>query len=136
MVLDTSAILSILQSEADADRLIATIETADVLRMSAASVLEASIVLFARYGDFGDRELDLLLHRLRVDVIAVTAEHVELARSGFRRFGKGQHEASLNYGDCFSYALAMSLGEPLLYTGNDFGQTDVTVVLHAPRDDQ
>jgi len=127
MVLDTSAVIAILQSEPDANRLITALENADLLRMSAASVLEASIVLFARYDDFGDRELDLLLHRLRIEVIPVSAEHVEIARSGFRRFGKGWHPASLNFGDCFSYALSISLTEPLLFTGSDFGKTDVMV---------
>lgn len=127
MVLDTSAVIAVLQSESDADRLIATIEGAEELTMSAASVLEASIVLFTRYGDFGDRELDLFLHRLSVRVVSVTPEHLEMARSGLRRFGKGRHAAGLNYGDCFSYALAVSRGEPLLFTGEDFSKTDVLV---------
>jgi ribonuclease VapC len=103
------------------------IERAEVLRISAASVLEASIILFARYGDFGDRELDLFLHRLKVQVVPVTAEHAEMARSGYRRFGKGQHPAGLNFGDCFAYALAISLGEPVLFAGDDFSKTDVLV---------
>jgi ribonuclease VapC len=127
MVLDTSAVIAVLQSEPDTDRLIAAIERAEVLTMSAASVLEASIVLFARYGDFGDRELDLFLHRLQVRVVSVTGEHVEMARSGYRRFGKGRHAAGLNFGDCFAYALAISLGEPLLFTGDEFSKTDVLV---------
>ncbi|HUF09753.1 MAG TPA: type II toxin-antitoxin system VapC family toxin [Rhodothermales bacterium] len=127
MVLDTSAVIAVLQSEPAADRLIAAIEGAQVLTMSAASVLEASIVLFARYGDFGDREFDLFLHRLSVRVVSVTAEHVEMARSGYRRFGKGRHPAGLNFGDCFSYALALSLGEPLLSRGDAFSKTDVLV---------
>lgn len=127
MVLDTSAVIAVLQSERDADRLIAAIEGADVLTMSAASVLEASIVLFARYGDFGDRELDLFLHRLSVRVVPVTAEHLELARSAYRRFGKGRSPAGLNFGDCISYAVATALGEPLLFAGDDFSKTDVQV---------
>ena len=127
MVLDTSAVIAVLQSEPAADRLIAAIEEAEVLTMSAASVLEASIVLFTRYGDFGDRELDLFLHRLKVSVVSVTAEHLEMARSRYRRFGKGRHVAGLDYGDCFSYALAVSLGEPLLFTGDNFSETDVQV---------
>ena len=127
MVLDTSAVIAILQSEPAADKLIAALEEADVLRMSAATVLEASVVLFARYGDSGDRELDLFLYRLGVDIIPVTAEQTDLTRAAYRRFGKGQHAARLNFGDCFSYALAKSLGEPLLFTGDDFSKTDVTV---------
>lgn len=85
------------------------------------------MVMQARYGDAGERELDLLMHRLKVDVVPVTAEHAELARRAFRRFGKGRHPAGLNYGDCFTYALAVALQEPVLFKGNDFSQTDAPV---------
>lgn len=83
----------------------------------------------ARFGDAGERELDVILHRFGVDIIPVTREQAEIARSAFRRFGKGRHPAALNYGDCFAYALAMSLGEPLLFVGADFLQTDVKSAL-------
>lgn len=126
MVIDTSAVIAILRSEAAADRLIAAMEGSGARRMSAASLVEAAIVLQARYGDLGERELDLLVQRARIDVIPLTGDQAEVARSGFRRFGKGRHRAGLNFGDCFSYALAISLGEPLLFVGTDFDQTDVT----------
>ncbi len=124
VVLDTSAVVAILEGEADADRLIAAMEGADVRRISAASLVEAGIVLQARYGDHGERELDLFLQRVEVEVVPVTWEHAELARQAFRRFGKGRHAAALNFGDCFSYALAVALEDPLLFTGDDFSRTD------------
>ncbi len=130
MVIDTSAVIAILEGEAGAERLIAAVESAGARRMSAASLVEAGIVLQARYGDHGERELDLLVQRARIDVIAVTEDHAEVARRGFRRFGKGRHPAALNFGDCFSYALAVALGEPLLFVGTDFGRTDATAVVY------
>jgi ribonuclease VapC len=96
-----------------------------VRHISAASVVQAGIVVYARHGDYGERELDLLLHRLSVEIASVTAEHADLARAAFRQFGKGRHPAGLNYGDCFSYALATLMDEPLLFTGDDFAKTDV-----------
>lgn len=127
MVLDTSAILALLWNEPDAARLVATLEGEPVRRVSAASLVECSIVVYARHGDPGDRELDVLLHRLAVDVVPVTAEQAELARLAFRSYGKGGHPAALNYGDCFSYALAALSGDALLCTGNDFSKTDIRI---------
>lgn len=128
MVLDTSAVLAILLGEPEANRLLAAVDAALFRRLSAASLVEAAIVTQSRLGDPGERELDLLLNRMRVETVAVTAEHATLARSAYRRFGKGRHPAALNYGDCFSYALAVALQEPLLFKGDDFSQTDVTAV--------
>jgi ribonuclease VapC len=130
VVIDTSAVIAILQGEAAAGRLIAAMEGAGARRISAASLVEAGIVLQARYGDHGERELDLLVQRARIDVIPVTDDHAGIARSGFRRFGKGRHPAALNFGDCFSYALAIALGEALLFVGTDFDRTDVTAVVY------
>ena len=127
LVLDTSAIIAILQNEPPAERLIDVLKRTPRRRLSASSLLEASIVMFARFGDAGEREVDLFVYRLDVDVIPVTMEHIDIARSAYRRFGKGQHPACLNFGDCFPYALSVSLGEPLLFTGNDFSQTDVDI---------
>jgi ribonuclease VapC len=73
----------------------------------------------------GGRELDLLLHRARIDVVPFTPEQADLARDAWRRWGKGRHPAGLNFGDCFAYALSRSSGEPLLFKGEDFGKTDV-----------
>ena len=127
MILDASAVLAILQSEEGAPALVAALEAADVRRMSGAGVVEAAIVLHARYGDHGERELDLFLERARVEVVPVTEDQVELARSGYRRFGRGRHPAGLNYGDGSSYALARALDEELLFVGEDFDRTHVRV---------
>jgi ribonuclease VapC len=125
MVVDTSALLAILEGESTAQRLVDALSAADAIRVSAGTALEAGIVVEARRGEAGGRELDLLLHRLRADVVSVTAEHVEIARDAYRRYGKGHHPAALNFGDCFAYALASALGEPLRFVGNDFARTDV-----------
>ena len=129
MVLDTSAVIAVLQNEESAPRFVAALEDAPVKRMSAANLVEAGIILQARYGDHGERELDLFVQRAHVEIIAVTDEHAEYARSAYRRFGKGRHAAGLNFGDCFAYALARALDKPLLFVGDDFGQTDVRVAL-------
>jgi len=129
MVADTSALLAILLNEPESAVFAAAIEAADVRLVSAATVLELSLVLESRFGEAGGRELDLLLHRAEFDVVPVDAEQVELGRGAFRRFGKGRHPAGLNFGDCFSYALAVSLGEPLLFKGEDFRRTDVASAL-------
>jgi ribonuclease VapC len=125
MVVDTSALLAILEGESAAQRLVDALSAADAIRVSAGTAFEAGIVVEARRGEAGGRELDLLLHRLRADVVSVTSEHAEIARDAYRRFGKGRHPAALNFGDCFAYALASALGEPLMFVGNDFSRTDV-----------
>jgi ribonuclease VapC len=93
--------------------------------MSAASVLEAAIVVESELGDTGARELDLLLHKAGITVVPFAPEHLAAARHAFRVFGKGRHAAALNFGDCFTYALSRSTGEPLLFKGEDFSRTDV-----------
>lgn len=130
MVLDTSAVIAILLGEPEADRMVVAIDAARARRLSAASLLEAGIVMQGRFGYAGEQELDLLLNRMSVETIAVTAGHANLARSAYRRFGKGRHPAGLNYGDCFSYALAAALQEPLLFKGNDFGHTDIAIAAY------
>lgn len=127
MVVDTSALIAYLRGESGSDRLEAALLAADSLWLSAASLVEAGIVVEGSRGEDGGRKLDLLLHRLSIQVVPVTADHAEFARSAFRRFGKGRHPAGLNFGDCFSYALARALDEPLLFVGNDFSRTDVAV---------
>ncbi len=122
VVLDTSAVVAVLQDEPEAPRLVAALAADPTRRISAASLVETAIVMHARYGEAGEHEVDVFVQRLRVDVAAVTAEHAELARSAFRRFGKGHHAARLNFGDCFAYALAVALAEPLLFVGNDFSE--------------
>lgn len=127
MILDTSALIAILQNETGSETLIKKLEHAEVIRISSATVVELGIVMQARFGDYGELEADQLLHRLKADVVPVSADHAELARYAYRKYGKGNHSASLNYGDCFSYALAVSMNEPLLFVGEDFSKTDVMI---------
>jgi ribonuclease VapC len=125
MVIDTSALVAILLNEPEAAVFAARIAEASHRLVSAASLLEASIVIETRFGEEGGRDLDLLLHRAGIEISPVTAEQVELARTAWRRFGKGRHRAALNFGDCFVYALAKTSGSPLLYKGDDFAHTDL-----------
>jgi ribonuclease VapC len=125
MVIDTSAIVAIALNEPDASEFEIRIADDPVRLISAAIVLEASIVLESRLGDAGGRELDLWLLKIGAEIVAVDAEQVGTARRAWRRYGKGHHPAALNYGDCFSYALAVTRGEPLLFKGDDFLKTDV-----------
>jgi ribonuclease VapC len=127
MVVDTSALVAVLEDEPEAPRLVAALDAADDIRVSAATVVETGIVIEARRGELGGREFDLLLQRLQADVVSVTADHAALARDAYRRFGKGRHPAGLNFGDCFAYALAAALGEPLLFVGQDFASSDIVV---------
>jgi len=125
MVIDTSVIVAIAFNEPEARSFRERIADDSIRLISAASVLEAALVIETRMGEAGGAELDLWLHKADVEVVAVTAEHADQARRAWRRYGKGRHPASLNFGDCFSYALAALAGEPLLFKGNDFSQTDI-----------
>ena len=125
MVIDTSAIVAIALNEPDAAELEVRIADDPVRLISAATVLEATIVLETRLGDAGGREFDLWLLKIGAEIVPVDAEQADAARRAWRRFGKGRHAAALNYGDCFSYALALTRGEPLLFKGKDFAKTDV-----------
>jgi ribonuclease VapC len=126
MVIDTSALLAILLDEPERRTFNEAIEAAESRRVSAATFVETSMVIESRFGAEGLRDLDQFLERAGVEIAAVDSEQAHVARRAFSRFGKGRHPAGLNYGDCFSYALATVLGEPLLYKGEDFRQTDVT----------
>lgn len=128
MVIDTSALVAILQNEASMHALVAAIETDPVRLMAAPAALEAAIVIESRFDEAGGRELDLLLHKARIELVPFDAAQMEIARAAYRRFGRGRHAAALNYGDTFSYALAQRSGEPLLFVGDDFARTDVTAV--------
>ena len=125
MVIDTSAIVAIARNEPDAAELEVRIADDPVRLISAATVLEATIVLETRLGDAGGREFDLWLLKIGAETVPVDAEQADAARRAWRRFGKGRHAAALNYRDCFSYALALTRGEPLLFKGEDFAKTDV-----------
>ncbi|MGH8603561.1 MAG: type II toxin-antitoxin system VapC family toxin [Gammaproteobacteria bacterium] len=126
MVIDTSALLAILQDEPERRLFNEAIEAAESRVISAASFVETSIVIESRYGAEGQRDLDLFLGRAEIELVAVDSEQAHVARGAFSHFGKESHKAGLDYGDCFSYALAKVRGEPLLYKGDDFSQTDVT----------
>jgi ribonuclease VapC len=125
MVIDTSALVAMLTDEPDAELFEARVADDPVRTMSTASYLETAIVIESRFGESGGRELDLWLHRASVSLVAVDADQAEVARAAYRRYGTGRHRAGLNYGDCFSYALARVSGQPLLFKGDDFGHTDV-----------
>ena len=111
----------------DAGRFARAIAAAETRFMSAANLVEAGIVLQARFGSDAERDLDLLVFRAAVEIMPVTQEQATLARQAYRTFGKGRHAAGLDFGDCFAYALAKATGEPLLFKGDDFSQTDVPV---------
>ena len=125
MVIDTSALVAMLSDEPEAERFEAAVEADSARLMSTASYLETAIVIEARFGEPGGRELDLWLHRAAVNLVAVGADQADIARVAYRTYGKGRHLAGLNFGDCFSYALAKVSGQPLLFKGDDFAQTDI-----------
>jgi ribonuclease VapC len=128
MVIDTSALVAILRNEPERPVFIEAIEATDSRRMSTATFVEISMVIEAKRGAEGLRDLDLFLTTAGIDLVAVDSDQAHAARRAFTRFGKGRHLAGLNYGDCFSYALAIVVGEPLLFKGDDFGHTDVEPV--------
>lgn len=125
MVIDTSAIVAIFFNEPDAVSYRERIADDPIRLISAATLLETALVIEGRFGEAGGAELDLWLHKAAIEVVTVTAEAADQARRAWRRYGKGRHPASLNYGDCFSYALAALSGEPLLFKGDDFAKTDI-----------
>ena len=127
MVLDTSAIVAILLNEPDAASIASAIEAHSPRLLSAASLLEASMVVETRKGEAGGQELDLFVYRASIEIVPVDAEQAEIARIAWRQYGKGRHPAGLNYGDCFVYALAKISDAPLLFKGTDFAQTDIRV---------
>ena len=134
MVIDSSAIIALLLNEANAADIARAIEASSQCLLSAANLPEASIVIESRKGEAGGRELDLLIYRAAIEIVAVDQDQAELARIAWRRFGKGRHPAGLNYGDCFAYALARTRQLPLLFQGDDFPRTDIDAVplLSAP----
>jgi ribonuclease VapC len=125
MVVDSSVLVAIVLGESDAESLLGTLQAADRVHLSAASAIESAIVVEARQGPDAARDLHLLLEGAGIAVHPVDAAQVPIAVAAWRRFGKGRHPAGLNLGDCFSYALAKVLAEPLLFKGDDFAQTDL-----------
>jgi len=129
VILDTSAIMAMLQQEPEAPAMEEALAAASAVAITAAGLVEAYMVCEGRAGENGARQLDALLDRLRPEIVPVTAEHAALAREGWRRYGKGRHPAGLNMGDCFAYALAKARHQPLLFKGDDFAHTDVKAAI-------
>ncbi|MGD0830999.1 MAG: type II toxin-antitoxin system VapC family toxin [Terracidiphilus sp.] len=126
MILDTSAIVAILQNEPEAPALARAVEENRPVRLSAANWLEAAVVVDGNRSPALSRRFDEFLQEAAVGIEPVTAQLAELAREAYRAFGRGSgHPAHLNFGDCFAYALAMERDEALLFKGNDFSNTDV-----------
>ncbi|MDB5395712.1 MAG: ribonuclease [Rhodospirillales bacterium] len=126
MILDTSALIAILYGEPERARFAQSIYDADSCRISVASFVELSMVIESQLGPEAGRQVDTLFRRTGIIIEPVTVEHGHLARQAFLDYGKGRHKAGLNFGDCFSYALAKATGEPLLFKGNDFSRTDIS----------
>lgn len=129
IVVDSSVLVAILRRRPEADHFLQVIAEADGCMLSSVSLLETSMVLAGRTGDAMTwTELDALIARAGMQIVAQDAELVEVARQAFLRYGKGRHSAALNLGDCASYALAKARNLPLLFKGNDFPRTDLTAV--------
>jgi len=129
MIIDTSAVLAILLDERDAATFSQAIETAADRRMSAASYLEAALVIDSRGDAVAQREFDRFFQRSGIAIEPVTLEQARIARQAYRDFGKSRHRAALNFGDCISYALARVFDQPLLFKGRDFSFTDIESAL-------
>ena len=130
IVVDASALIAILDGEDDAARYAEAIAEADAPLISAGTLIEAGIVMLNRHGAKGARKVMVLLQEAGCQVENVTAHHAQLALEAYAMYGKGQKgKAGLNYGDCFSYALAKATGLPLLFKGNDFPKTDIQPAL-------
>ncbi len=125
MILDTSALLAILLREPEAARFAARVEDAAVVRLSTAGYVEAAIYVDRNLDAVRRAMLDTFIRTFTIQIEPVTSEQAMFARQAFVLFGKGRHKAGLNFGDCFSYALARSAREPLLFKGDDFGHTDI-----------
>jgi ribonuclease VapC len=129
VILDSSAIVTIILNERGSDRVLEAVETADACRVGAPTLVETAMVLTSRLGDNGRTLLLSFLHEVNVDVLSFSDAYWRIAQSAFVRYGKGRHPAALNFGDCLTYAVAYVAGEPLLCVGDDFPQTDLELVL-------
>lgn len=125
IVIDSSALVAILRDEPERRPFIEAIVDLGDPRISAATYVEASMVMELRFGDRGGREIDVLIDDVNIAIVPVDQAQAKIAREAFRRFGKGRHRAALNFGDCFVYALAQTLNSPVLFKGNDFALTDL-----------
>ena len=128
VVIDTSALLAILLGEPERGKLLQLLSESETRLLSAANALETAMVVESRRGEAAGRELDLFLHRTKIEIVAVDEEQFSIARFAWRKFGKGRHPAALNFGDCFAYALTKTSSEPLLAKGDDFRRTDLQIL--------
>ncbi len=124
MIVDTSALVAVLYKEPEGPAFLAAMLTSPV-RISAVTLFEFGMVVDGLRDDEASRTVDLILTRIEAEIVAVDAETARVARAAYKRFGKKNHPAKLNFGDCFAYALAKQTGEPLLFKGDDFSQTDI-----------
>jgi len=125
MIIDSSALLAILQGEPEGPRFTDLLLAADTALISAPNWLEASMVMLSRRGEAGLADLNQFRTMARIEIVPFDGDHASIALEAFQRFGKGRHSAALNLGDCCAYALARATGQPLLFKGHDFPQTDV-----------
>ena len=130
MIVDTSVLVAMIRGELDAELYTDVIRRADVVRLSAANYVELAIVIDGSQDPIASGALDALLETFHVRIEPVSADQARIARVAYQHFGKGSgHPARLNFGDCFAYALARDLGEPLLFKGEDFRLTDIELVI-------
>lgn len=130
MIIDASAVIAILKREPEHAAFSALLETTPDLKMSAATYFETSIVVDSLKNPLASRAFDDLIERSHISIEPLTAEQAHIARQAYRVYGKGSgHPAQLNFGDCFSYALAREKREPILFKGDDFGHTDLRPAL-------
>lgn len=127
MILDSSAVIAVLRAEPEASQFARKIESAGRCRISAVSYVESAIVIDSSRDPISSRRFDDFFRASGILVEGVTPKQAEIARDAYRDFGKGHHTAGLNFGDCFAYALAKEVDEPLLFKGNDFRKTDVRI---------
>lgn len=125
MILDSSALIALVFREPEAEQILASLAEAEVVAIGAPTLAETGIVLGAKLGEASRAILSRLIEDLDLVVVRFTAAHGREAREAFLRFGRGRHPAGLNFGDCLTYATAKLAGQPLLFVGNDFSQTDL-----------
>jgi ribonuclease VapC len=129
MIVDTSAVIALLRNEPDAVAIGEAMQRSQVCRLSAVTYVEAGVVIDSNRNPVLSRRLDDLIRDVRMRIETVTPQQAQIARQAYRDFGKGRHKAGLNFGDCFAYALAKDLDEPLLFKGTDFTHTDIETEL-------
>ncbi len=126
MIVDTSALVAILYGETEGARFTEIIHDTDICRLSVANYLELSMVIEKQLGPDGARQADAFIRRAAITIEPVTIDQGHVAKQAFLDYGKGRHNAQLNFGDCFAYALAKMMDEPLLFKGDDFSRTDIS----------